>query len=165
MKMRKERFGRWLSLNFAFYNGFELPYKNVHPRIIAEKFLSNGEDLFDYKISCFHGQPEYIWVDSKRYTGHKRNFFDLNWNYLPIKMNHPNDPNIQPKPAHLDLMLDLAKELSRDFLHVRVDFYDVGDKVYFGELTFFPDSGICKWDPSDYNYTFGQLLKFPVRKN
>ncbi len=156
----RERINKSLSTNFYLY-GRELPYKYVKPRIIAEKYLTDesGWQLKDYKIFCFNGEPKFIEVDYDRYVKHKLNVYDLDWNFVDFYMTSPNDKNVQiPRPEKLDEMLNLARKLAKDLTFVRVDFYSIYDKIYFGELTHYPGSGFIDFHPAEYDLKLGEML-------
>ena len=147
-----------------FYEHREYPYKNVPPRIIAEKYMvdESGWQLKDYKIFCFNGEPKFIEVDYDRYVGHKLNVYDLEWNFIEFYMTSPNDPNVKiEKPKQLTEMLDLARKLSKGDIFVRVDFYSIGDKLYFGELTYHPGCGMIDFHPDEWDYKVGEWLELP----
>ncbi|MDR1302904.1 MAG: hypothetical protein LBK43_10625 [Treponema sp.] len=164
IKKIKKDMNKILKHNF-YWSGRESPYKNIKPRIIAEKYMvdESGVELKDYKIQCFNGDPKIIQVDFDRFSEcHKRNFYSIDWLYQPFSLSYPTYPEIMiEKPESLDLMLALAKELSRDILYVRVDFYSIRKKIYFGELTFYHGSGYEKFDPSEWNSVFGNWLVLP----
>lgn len=152
-----------------FWGTREWPYKNVEPRIIIEQYLEDesGYELKDYKVHCFNGEPKFILVASGRYQNDIRfNFYDLNWNLMPFEKSHKRiDSNITiAKPDNLDEMLDLAKALSVNIPHLRVDFYNVKNKIYFGELTFFPASGLGKFNPKEWDYKIGEWLSLNLNK-
>lgn len=147
-----------------FYEHRENPYKHVVPRIIAEPYLEDesGWQLKDYKIFCFNGKPKFIEVDYDRYENHKLNVYDLEWNYIDFYMTSPNDPQKHiAKPPRLDLMLRHAEVLAKDEIFVRVDFYSVHGKVYFGELTYHPGAGMVEFQPKEYDRKLGEMLKLP----
>ena len=153
-----------LKQNF-YYRYREWPYKNVRPRIIAEKYMEDesGWQLKDYKIFCFNGEPGFVEVDYDRYVGHKLNVYDLNWQFIDFYMTSPNDVNVKiEKPQQLDLMLNKARQLSKGIPFVRVDFYSINDKIYFGELTFHPGSGLIDFHPREYDKIVGEKLELPV---
>lgn len=129
-------------------------------RIIAEKLLVNRKNpeagINDYKIICFKGKPKVIIVDVDRYIGHKRNFYDCEWNYLGVESDCCSFGDKLPKPKNLDRMLEVASILSEDFPHVRVDLYDIDDKIIFGELTFYPWSGYVQFTPDSFDYELGK---------
>lgn len=140
----------------------EYPYKDVKPRIIAEQYMEDesGWQLKDYKIFCFNGEPHFIEVDYDRYVAHKLNVYDLDWNFIDFYMTSPNDKNVKiEKPKKLDLMLQLAKKLSHNIPFLRVDFYSINSNIYFGELTFFPGSGMIDFHPKEYDKIVGEMLK------
>lgn len=151
------------SLKYDIYSNFrEFPYKNVRKRIIAEQFMSdsNGASLQDYKVHNFNGIPRLILVCSDRFSGGAmgETFFDENWNKLDLKRpGHPN-PDIE-KPVLLDKILELSKILSKNIPFVRTDFYIIEGKVYFGEITFYPASGMSPFIPEKYDYILGSWLK------
>lgn len=154
----------WLSHN-KIYGGREWAYNGLQPKIIIEEYLedescSNG--IFDYKFFCFNGVPYYIVLDGDRFTGHKRNFYDINWNKIEVSSDCPNFDRIIPKPEGLSEMIRVAKILAVDFDFVRVDLYYVNKKVYFGELTFYPWSGYVKFNPDFFDYELGS--KFKIEK-
>ena len=147
-----------LNRNYYYY-GREWPYKNVVPRIMAEKYM--GDNLSDYKIFCFNGVPKIILVCTDRYQkdGLCEDFFDTNWKHLDIKRpTHPNANRNIEKPNNLDKMLEFSKELSKDIKFLRVDFYEINGKIYFGELTFYPASGLSGFVPSDWDIKLGNML-------
>ena len=146
-----------------FYIGREWPYKNVKPRIIAEKYMEDHIDgeLRDYKFFCFAGEPKAMFIASDRSKGEtKFDYYDLDFNHLDIQQHYPN-AGIVRKPVNFDKMIELSKVLSKGFPHVRVDFYEVDGMVYFGELTFYHDSGFVLFEPEEWNYKFGEMIKLP----
>ena len=156
-----------LKQNF-YYRYREWPYKNVKPRIIAEKYMEDesGWQLKDYKIFCFNGEPGFIEVDYDRYVGHKLNVYDLNWQFIDFYMTSPNDINVKiEKPKQLNLMLDKARQLSKGIPFVRVDFYSINDNIYFGELTFHPGSGLIDFHPREYDKIVGEKLALPIESD
>lgn len=146
-------------------SGREWAYQGLKPRIIAEKYLINEDSptggINDYKFFCFNGKPEYIALDVDRYTNHKRNFYDVDWNYLGVTFDRPSLGDVLPKPKGLKEMLDVATILSKDFPFVRVDLYYVNRSVVFGEMTFYPWSGYAKFFPDKYDYILGE--KFDLK--
>ena len=143
--------------------GREWAYNGLKHRIVAEKLLINEANpeagIDDYKIFCFNGEPKCIVVDTDRYIGHKRNFYDTEWNDLKVVSDAPACDREIPKPENLDKMLEIAKKLSEDFPFVRVDLYNVGGKIYFGELTFYPWSGYVQYTPDEFDVQLGKHFK------
>lgn len=147
-----------------FYEHREYPYKDVPPRIIAEKYMEDesGWQLKDYKIFCFNEEPKFIEVDYDRYVDHKLNVYDLNWNFVDFYMTSRNDRNINiPRPKQLNKMLEFAKTLAKDTIFVRVDFYSINEHIYFGELTYHPGCGMIDFHPDKYDMFLGEMLKLP----
>lgn len=151
---------RW---NF-FYWYREWPYKNIKPRIIVDELLDDhsGNELRDYKFWCFNGTPTYMYCTIKGRNVYE-NFYDMD--FQPIMIDH-GFPRHQPefaKPENFELMKDLAAKLSNNVPFVRVDFFDVEGKVYFGEFTFYDWGGMrpfCdNWDEK-----LGNLLLLPEGK-
>lgn len=146
--------------------GREWAYYEIPKGIVVEQLLVNREipeaGINDYKFFCYNGVPKYIVADTDRYIGHKRNFYDTQWNNLHITSDCPACDRDIPKPQELDQMLAVAARLSADFPYVRVDLYDVDGKVYFGELTFYPWSGYVQYSPDEYDFEFGE--PFPLTK-
>ena len=162
----RKKLEKSLKNNF-FYEHREYPYKNVKPRIIAEKFMvdESGTVLKDYKFFCFDGKCKMLFVATDRGVGDvKFDFFDTNFKHLPFKQGHPWATKEIKKPAGFDKMLELAEILGKGFPHVRVDLYDINGKIYFGELTFFHFSGNVPFDPQEWDYKIGEWLKLPSQK-
>lgn len=146
-----------------YYHGREWPYKNIQPRIIVEKYLDDPTgDLVDYKFFCFNGIANCVMVCTERFTGDpKFYFFDKKWNLLRLNKRGKEAPKdfSLPKPSNIDEMFEIAEILAQGFKFVRVDLYDCDGKIYFGELTFYPDSG---FDPNllpETDMYFGKLIK------
>lgn len=142
----------------------EYPYKGVKPRIIAEQFMTDesGTELKDYKFFCFNGKPKMLLLASNRAHGAYMNFYDMDFNLLPVQRKaHPNAKISFPKPKGFEDMKHLAEILSEGIPHVRVDFYDINGKIYFGELTFFSGSGNIPFHPDEWDYKIGEWLELP----
>lgn len=141
----------------------EWPYKNVCPRIIAEKFLSDNvhSDLIDYKFYCFDGEPKVLVVATGRNVNLCFDYYDMEFNHLPFRQGGPNSPYPIKKPRILDEMIKLAAKLSKGMPHVRIDMFCVNSRIYFGEYTFFDSSGMAKFDPEEWDYNFGRFIKLP----
>ena len=162
----KRKLDKWLNTNYAFKSGFELYYKDIPPKIIAEDFLENeGKDLDDYKIWCFNGKPKFIFFLAERQIKLKLAVYDPNWNLLPFGCSFPQYKKLVPKPDNLDEMLNVAKVLCKDFAYVRVDLYRLDDgSLKFGEMTFTTASGMCTWDPPEYDLVLGEMITLPETK-
>ena len=140
----------------------EWPYKNVKPRIIAEKYMEDepGKGLRDYKFFCFDGNVKAMFVATDRESHQtKFDFFDENFKHLPIKQHYPNNTEGNlVKPTGFEQMKLLAGKLTADFPQCRADFYDINGKVYFGELTFSHFSGLEPMEPKEWDETFGSWI-------
>lgn len=138
----------------------EWPYKNVKRKIIAEKFMvdESGTELKDYKFFCFDGAVEYMFIATDRPHDTKFDFYDMEYNHLPFKQGHPNAARDIQKPKAFDEMKKLAQELSKGIKQVRIDFYEINGKVYFGEITFFHYSGLTPFEPEEWDGKFGELI-------
>lgn len=144
----------------------EWHYSKIKPCIIAEQYIESGKtDLQDYKFLCFDGEPYFCWVDVDRYTDHKRNVYDLNWNLQNWNQrNYGNAHGKLDKPQNFEKMVEIARVLSQGFSHVRVDLYSIGEKVYFGEMTFTNGSGFEEIEPHSANLMLGRLWKLSMNK-
>lgn len=143
----------------------EWAYKDVPRRIIAEEYLGAG--LADYKIFCFGGKPEFLFVATDRDNPDaetKFDFFDTSWRHLDIHNGHPNAATPPAEPAHFGQMLALAEALADKFPQVRIDFYETPDgRVLFGEYTFYHWSGFVPFDPDRADAQLGQYFKIPYK--
>ena len=161
-----------LAQNF-YLGGREWPYKNVKPRIIAEKFMSNDNsnsinntdlpsDLIDYKFYCFNGKPELLYV-SKGLENHKTariSFLSLDWKFAPYcRTDYTPFEDLPLMPENYNKMIELAKLLSAGHSFLRVDLYEVNKHVYFSELTFSPCSGFLPFGSREQDNMMGSLLK------
>lgn len=165
----RDKISRSLNRNY-YYHGREWPYKNVTPRIIAEKYMEDQSDkeLMDYKFFCFNGEPRIILVCTNRFSndGLQENFYDINWNLLEVQRpTHRNSKTSIDRPRNIDNMLYLARKLSENIPFVRIDFYDVNGKIYFGEITFFPASGFEEFKPQEWDLKLGEWIKLPLPNN
>lgn len=158
-----KKFNLWLKKNYAFQYGFELHYMNIKPKIIAEKYIEEIDQVYDYKFMCFNGKVKFIWVDTGRFSDHRRTFFNLNWEKINVKQKVNIAAHNIEKPKNLDKMIYFSELLSERFALARVDFYEVRGKLYFGEITFTSASGTEKPEPSEYDYEWGGLLKLPKK--
>ena len=143
----------------------EWAYKGLQPRIIAEEYLGAG--LADYKIFCFGGKPEFLFVATDRDNPSeetKFDFFDTQWRHLDIRNGHPNAAEPPRKPTRFDEMLRLAETLAEDFPQVRLDFYETPDgRVLFGEYTFYHWSGFVPFEPDSADLELGRYFKIPFK--
>ena len=144
----------------------EWPYKHVRKRIIAEELLEteDGSALNDYKFFCFDGEPEYMLVSSGRFKGKTCfDYYDIDFNPLPFSQGGPRSGLTFAKPGNYDLMLEIARKLSKGIPHVRIDLYEHKGKVYFGEFTFFDSSGFKRFSPEEWDRKIGDLCRLPEK--
>ena len=162
----KRKLKRGLKRDFYSQNR-EWPYKDVKRRIIGEVYMvdESGYELKDYKWFCFDGVPKALFIATDRgIKGEetKFDFFDADFNHLPFTNGHPNSQRPILKPQGFKKMKELAAKLSEGQPHLRVDFYDINGKIYFGELTFYHWSGTTPFEPVEWDYKFGEWIKLPV---
>lgn len=162
-KNERRKYSNLLKQNY-YYQGREWQYKNITPKLFTEKLLTDkkGNIPDDYKIFCFDGEPKFIQVDIDRQINHLRNFYDIDWNLMPIEFIYKTGSEIE-KPKQLKKLLELASKLSQDFVFARVDFYTFGDEIYFGEITFHPEAGFGKFN-DDNDMKLGKYLSLEKLK-
>ncbi len=156
------------SLNRRFYNDHrEYPYKDVSPRILAEKFMvdESGIELKDYKFFCFNGEPKFLKVDFNRFIDHHANYYSLEWDLLEFgeALMPPKPDQKMEKPRNFDKMIEIAKTLAQGIPFLRVDLYNINGQIYFGEMTFFPASGSGRITPGIWDNKIGELLQLPLK--
>lgn len=160
----RKRIERSLVKNF-YYDWREYPYKNVKPRIIAEQYMENFQkgELIDYKVMCFNGKAKCVFTCTERFssTGLKVTFYNLDWKRMPFERHYPSSETEIEKPRNFDQMICLAERLSNKIPFLRVDFYEVNNQIYIGELTFYPGSGFEEFVPERYDYILGSWLRLP----
>lgn len=151
-----------------YYWGREWPYKDVKPCVFAECFLEDTADgdLKDYKLFCFNGKVKCFKIDFGRFTDHHANYYDCQGKLLPIsELVCPSKKNhILRIPSSLSTMIELAEKLSADQPFLRVDFYNVEDRIYFGELTFYPASGLSPFTDMKADYLLGSWIDLNILK-
>lgn len=160
----RKKLNEWLALDFSMVTGmFELHYKYIKPRIIAEKFIEETDgNLHDYKFHCFHGEPKFIeFIGDRIFNSHEyfSAIYSSTWEKTTISFN--GDKLYEedfPVPQKLDQMLILAKKMSQNYEYVRVDFYYLQNEVYFGEMTFTPDAGMIKFNDDKIDEEWGTWI-------
>ncbi len=164
----KKKIEAALKCNF-YYIGREWPYKDVKPRIIAEEYMEDHVDgeLRDYKFFCFDGKAKAMFIASDRsMDATKFDYYDLEFNHLNLVQHYPNAGEVR-KPDNFKKMIELSEVLSEGFPHVRVDWYEVNGRLYFGELTFYHFSGFMPFQPNEWDKKFGDwinLSKFDCKE-
>ena len=148
-----------------FYGCREYPYKNIKPRVFAEKLLSSN--IIDYKFYCFNGEPKFLYCGQGLTEDHslKIDFFDLDWKQMPFYRTDYHRLGQIPRPEHLDEMIGIAKKLSSGVPFVRIDLFEVDDQVYFSEFTLCPAAGFMPFVPRKYDRIVGDWLELPKVKH
>lgn len=167
LNIKKTKYQLRKGLNQDYYLLWrEWPYKDVPRKIIAEKYMEDdsGCDLKDYKMFCFNGKPKVILVCSGRFSnqGLHEDFYSESWEKLLVKRpNIPDTKELIDRPVNFELMKNLARKLAKNIPFVRIDFYEINNKVYFGEITFFPASGFTSFEPKIWDRKFGDWIILP----
>lgn len=148
--------------NLGALAGREWAYEDCKPRIIIEKYLDNNAGkLTDYKLFCFNGEPKFLYVVPDRKPGEYAylGVYDMEFNELPVYRCDERKPHqVEPKPQNYEEMVEIARKLSADFPHVRVDLYNIDGRIYFGELTFYDGSGYFHYDPDSFDLEVGSYF-------
>lgn len=156
---QKDRFNNFLKVNYAYKSGYEMQYRDIKPQIFTEEFIKNTNELFEYLIFCFNGEPQMILFGSEKRTDNVCcTMFDTEWNNLHFNYGGSLHEFEIPPPKNLDKMLEIARILSKDFKFVRVDLHNIDGKIYFGEMTFTPASGYMKFSNRKYDRILGNML-------
>ena len=160
VEFARKELNRSLKTNY-YLLGREWPYKNVIPRIIAEKYIEdeNGE-LNDYKFFCFGGKARFFKIDFDRFIEHHANYYDVDGNLLPFgESAYPPIPTRNLTiPKNLKKMIELAEKLSQGMRFLRVDLFEIKGQIFFGELTFYPISGCGKYTDEKWDKKIGDML-------
>ena len=162
-KSARKKINKTFNRNY-FYNCIEWPYKNIKPRILVEKHMSNEneEELINYKFWCFNGEPKFMYI-SKCMKDHNKariSYLDINYNETEFQdRDYKHFEELPEKPKNFEKMLEIARVLSKGITFIRVDLYEVDDKVYFGELTFYPNSGYIHFKPEECDEKIGNLIE------
>ena len=143
--------------------GREWAYTGIKKsRFIVEEFIDSGTSMLtDYKFFCFYGEPQYLYVVTERNPGvsAKIGVYDIKFNKLPVaRCDEKKQEYAVSKPVNYEEMVKVARQLSKDFPHVRVDLYNVGGKIYFGELTFYDGSGYFNYEPDEFDIQLGSYF-------
>lgn len=161
-KKAKAILGKWMAINY-YYQSCERVYKDIKPRIIAEKYLCElAECVIDYKFYCFHGRPEYVLVKLTENGIDKKAYYTMDWQkVMPEKPIGSFLDNELEKPVNFEEMKTVAARLAGDFIFMRVDLYSIQGRTLFGEMTFFPTGGIKRIFVERLNKEMGGLIRLP----
>jgi hypothetical protein len=166
IKRVKSELRKGLKENFYLGNR-EWVYKDVPRKIICEQYMENDEDsqgLTDYKLMCFNSKVKCSFTCTRRYSkeGVKVTFYDTNWKKMPFERHYPSEIYPIPKPKSYDKMVEMAEKLSKNIPFVRVDFYEIKGKPYFGEMTFYPGAGLEEFRPEEWDRKLGDWIELDV---
>lgn len=162
-KDAEKKFTKWLKTNFAFHAGFEMQYKHIPPKILVEEYLDIPNNPIEYKMFCFNGKFEFCLFELDFFgDAPKRAFYNRSWQEMPFKIGRMPKESLPQKPQNFDKMVELAEILCKGFPFVRVDFYDVNGKIFFGEMTFTSGSGLSYFEPAEYNLKLGEMITLPA---
>jgi len=157
----QNQYKRLMEANFYYVNR-EWHYKDIKPRIIIEKLLETKEGKIpnDYKLTFFNGELQFIYCTIDREGADYRKIYSPNWEPMRFSMAAPMEicdkyPEIAP-PKSLDEMIRIGKEMASKLRYVRMDYYDVDGKLYFGEVTLCHGAGCNKFYPPEYDYLLGE---------
>lgn len=155
----KSKINSWmLPWRNIYYASFYYAYKNVKPKVIAEEYIEQEDGkLNDYKFYCFNGIPRYLYVVDEGFSKDRPLCWDVDDNHM-YKITDGNIQNKNKQPKNMAKMIEIANKLAKSFPFVRVDLYEAKDKVYVGELTFYPGNGFNKFAPKSLDVELGELL-------
>lgn len=167
-KVEKEIKTNWFDTRKLLTNSFCSAYYGAKPRVIVEEFVEEFANCAnDYKLFCFHGKPAFFYVAEDHFKNGENSsvypiaFLDLDWNVMDVSYGaHTTNPHVG-KAYHLQEMIQIAEKLSKDFIFVRVDFFDTEDKLYLAEMTFYPGGGATAYQPESFDKKMGDMLQLP----
>lgn len=156
---------QWMAADYGLRN-HEWAYTQIERKLIIEALLVDEQGAIpaDFKFSMIHGECAFIQVDQGRFGSFRRSLFDADWNYLDVFYKRTQGDDL-PRPANLDRMVDLARQLSAPFDYIRVDFYSIGQQVYVGELTNYPARGRGRISPTEFDFKIGDRWTLPDWSN
>ena len=168
LKKARKKIEKSLKRNF-YYTSREWPYKNVKPRIIAEKYMedtSNKDGLVDYKFYCFGGEAKFLYVSQglENHATASISFLTTEWEFAPYERTDykPLD-KLPQKPVNFEKMKDICRVLAKDIPFLRVDLYEINGQIYFSELTFTPAAGFMKFKNPEHDKEIGDMLELPEK--
>ena len=165
----KKKLRSWMKPEMnSYYQYFNWGYKHMKPMIYAEEYLEQvAGQVYDYKFFMCGGEMEFLFIATDRHGDHTLTytFFDKNLEHIPCTYGGKKNASPLPEmPKNIDKMIELAKKLAKPFPFVRVDFYEVGDRVYLGEMTFYSGGGVLAFEPEEWDLRLGEKIHFPGRK-
>lgn len=169
-KAAKKILTKSLKTNY-FIRGREWPYKNVERKILAEEYIDSlgKPESIEYKVTCFNGKVVFITIcrgiAHSAFNLRKNDFYDREFNFLPFRTEYYDNSGVEnKKPSFWNEMIKQSEKMAEGTHYLRVDFYDIGGKLVFGEATFFTWSGFMKFVPEEYDLILGNNLIIPTDK-
>jgi len=160
----EEKLRQWMKMNWYWY-GREWPYKGIKPRIICQELITvRGKTPDDYKVLCFNGKARFIEVHMDRFGDHRQDLYDEKWNKLDILQGVSPSETFFEKPACFDEMMKLSERLAENMYHVRIDWFVVDERLFFGEITFYDGAGFYAFDKFEDDRLMGSLIHLPTDK-
>lgn len=162
----RKKFRKALKRNF-YWSGREWQYKNIPPRIIAEKYIDSlgKPESFEYKLTCMNGEVKFTTVcrgiAHSTFDARSNDHFDRQGNKMPWYAYYKPSKEPVELPPQSEEMIRYAELLGKDIPYVRVDFYIVDDVVYFGEMTFYTWDGYMVFEPDEWDRKLGDMLEIP----
>lgn len=162
----KKKLNKSLKRNY-YWAGREWAYRNVKPRIIAEKYMIDeaSQSLRDYKFFCSDGCAKAMLIISDRENSSVEttgSFYDMEFRRLPFQIGRPYSEEELERPINFQKMKMLAEKLAQGIPHVRVDFYEVNGAIFIGEITFYHCSGLKPFEPEEWDRKFGEIINLPL---
>ena len=158
LENKPENYNIWRERSLKIHDTRENHYKFIEPNFFVEEYL--GDEISDYKFYCFYGECKFFQIINERFKHMCMNFYDKKLNILPINRQGKNNCNEDFKlPDNINLMIKIAEILSKDFEFIRIDLYNIKNKIYFSEYTFVPNSGYLSFYPEKYEYEIGKYWR------
>lgn len=169
IRMARKKLTKRMKLNY-YSLGRDTQYRYIEPKIIIEKYMEDDSPenkgiLCDYKFMCFNGEPKVMYIANDAGSIPTTDFFDMDFQHLPFYMHDPNAEITPAKPELFNEMKMLAKKLCADFPFVRIDFYLINHRIYFGEFTIIHNGGLYRTKPEEWELRLGDWIKLPERTN
>ena len=162
-----KQLNKWVSKPYG--RGTEWQYKPIPRKILAEKYIESKDgSMIEYQIFCFNGKPQFFLVrnDLRNSIADKQATqyavsYTMDWKRVYMRKGEERFDFELPKPKNYQKMIDYATILCADFPQVRVDFYEVDDRLLFGELTFSSNGNVQTNYKEEYIIELGRRLQLP----
>lgn len=155
------RCDEWLNTNYTYYNGLDMNYRNIKPRILIEPLVDGMIRHANYKVLCFYGEPMFIIVDTDKdkYGRRTRDVFDIEWRHQNLEIKYPKASITPVMPTRLSEMLNLTRIIAKDYILVRVDWFITKERLLFNQIKFSPGNGVEIFSSLEYEEKMGDLIK------